>query len=101
VPISDIVLIAGGAFIWYGVVGFSLKSIPYLGCRTRARRAVLFGAAVIAVALVFSGLQHHSWLTLLGLSALAGLALQAVAWGMNYGLQQPGGETSRRQPGGR
>jgi hypothetical protein len=100
VLISDIVLIAGGAFIWYGVVGFTLSSVPYLGCRTRARRAVLSGAVVIALALAFGGL-HHTWLTLLGLSALAGLALQAVAWGMNYGLQQPGGETARRQSGGR
>ncbi len=86
--------------MWYGLVGFTLSGMPYLGCRTRARRAILLGLAVIALALGFSGL-HHNGLTLFGLSALAGFALQAVAWGMNYGLQQPGGETARRQSGSR
>jgi hypothetical protein len=94
-PISDVVLVAGGALAWYGLVGFALSSVPYLGCRTRARRAVLFGLVVIVLGLALGGLQH-AWLPLLGLSALFGLALQAVAWGMNYGLQQPGGETAGR-----
>jgi hypothetical protein len=94
-PISDVVLIAGGALAWYGLLGFALSSVPYLGCRTRARRAVLGGVALIVLGLTLSGLQH-TWLPLLGLSALFGLALQAVAWGMNYGLQQPGGETAGR-----
>jgi hypothetical protein len=99
-PISDVVLIAGGASAWYGLAGYTLNGVPYLGCRTRAGRALLVAVLLIAPALALSGL-HHPWLRLLGLSALAGLALQAVAWGMNYGLQQPGGETSERQRGSR
>jgi hypothetical protein len=98
-PISDVVLIAGGAVAWYGLVGFALNGVPYLGCRTRARRALAIGSVVIVLALIGGGVTHP-WLTLLGLSALFGLALQAVAWGMNYGLQQPGGETAERQTRG-
>jgi hypothetical protein len=98
-PISDVVLIAGGALAWYGLVGFALNGVPYLGCRTRARRALLIGGVVWVLTLAASGLVHP-WLTLLGLSALFGLSLQAVAWGMNYGLQQPGGETAGRQSRG-
>jgi hypothetical protein len=98
-PISDVVLIVGGALAWYGLVGFALNGVPYLGCRTRARRALLFSGVVWVLTLAASGLAHP-WLTLLGLSALFGLALQAVAWGMNYGLQQPGGETAGRQTRG-
>ncbi len=98
-PISDVVLVAGGALAWYGLVGFALNGVPYLGCRTRARRALLFGSVLIVLALA-AGSVSHPWLTLLGLSALSGLALQAVAWGMNYGLQQPGGETASRQTRG-
>jgi len=98
-PISDVVLIGGGVLAWYGLVGYALNGVPYLGCRRRARRSVLLGVAVIVLALAMGGLQHD-WLPLLGFSALFGLALQAVAWGMNYGLQQPGGETSGRQSRG-
>jgi hypothetical protein len=90
--ISDVILIAGGALAWYGVVGFALNGVPYVGCRTRARRSFLFGGVLIVLGLAVSGVTH-AWLPLLGLSALFGLALQALAWGMNYGLQQPGGET--------
>ena len=95
-PISDVVLIAGGSLAWYGLVGFALNGVPYLGCRTRARRALAFGSVLIVVGLIVSGVSHP-WLTLLALSALFGLALQAVAWGMNYGLEQPGGETAGGQ----
>jgi hypothetical protein len=95
-PISEVVLIAGGSLAWYGLVGFALNGVPYLGCRTRARRALLFGMVLLVLGLIVGGVSHQ-WLTLLGLSALVGLALQAVAWGMNYGLQQPGGETAGRQ----
>ena len=95
-PISDVVLVAGGALAWYGLVGFALNGVPYLGCRTRARRALLLGSVLIVLAGPVSS-AGQNWLVLLGLSALFGLALQAVAWGMNYGLQQPGGETAGRQ----
>jgi hypothetical protein len=98
-PISDVVLIAGGALAWYGLVGFALNSVPYLGCRRRARRALMIASALWIVTLAATGMVHP-WLTLLGLSALFGLSLQAVAWGMNYGLQQPGGETAGRPRGG-
>jgi hypothetical protein len=98
-PISDVILIAGGALAWYGLVGFALNGVPYLGCRTRARRAMLISLVLLVIAVAGGGLQHP-WLTLLGLSALFGLALQALAWGMNYGLQQPEGETASRQTRG-
>jgi hypothetical protein len=95
-PISDVVLIAGGALAWYGLVGFALNGVPYLGCRTRARRSVVAGSLLIVLGLAVGGV-NRTWMTLVGLSALFGFALQAVAWGMNYGLHQPGGETDRRQ----
>ena len=98
-PISDVVIIAGGALAWYGLVGYALNGVPYLGCRTRAMWAIVLGGILVVLTLAGSGLQH-AWLALLGLSALFGLALQAVAWGMNYGLQQPGGETAGRHSRG-
>lgn len=98
--IADVVLIAGGAVAWYGLVGFALQGVPYLGCRTRARRGLVIGSLLIVSGLALGGV-HRTWVTLLGLSALFGLALQAVAWGMNYGLDQPGGETANRQSRGR
>jgi hypothetical protein len=59
----------------------------------------MIGSLLIVLGLAV-GSVHHTWVTLLGLSALFGLALQAVAWGMNYGLHQPGGETASRQSRG-